>query len=205
MKKNLAILMFDQVEVLDFAGPFEVFSVANELHDYGLFNVLTVSIDGKDVRAVNGLRVGVDCSFASCPDDIHYLVIPGGDGTKAIFQLPEYQRWVKQRYQQAEQVLTVCSGTRLLASMGLLSGKQFCTHQEVYPQLVALAPDAFPQSHLRYVRAGKLLSAGGISAGIDAALDLLKDITSAKVANKTATYMEYHRNSADCGMDFGRD
>lgn len=205
MKKNLAILLFDQVEVLDFAGPFEVFSVANELHDFSLFNVFTVSEKGADVVAVNGLKVGVDYSFNTCPDEIHYLVLPGGDGTKAIFQQLEYQRWIKSNYHQAQQVLTVCSGTRLLAGAGLLSGKQYCTHQDVYPHIAELAPEALPQMQLRYVRDGKLLSAGGISAGIDAAFAMLRDIAGSDVANKTATYMEYHRNSADSGMDFRRD
>lgn len=205
MKKNLAILLFDQVEVLDFAAPFEVFSVANELHDFSLFNVFTLSEKGEDVVAVNGLKVGVDCSFNTCPDEIHYLVLPGGDGTKIIFQQPDYQHWIKAHYHQAQQVLTVCSGTRLLAGAGLLSGKQFCTHQDVYPHITELAPDALPQKHLRYVRDGKLLSAGGISAGIDAAFAVLRDITGTEVADKTATYMEYHRNSAECGMDFRHD
>lgn len=199
MKKKLAILLFEQVEVLDFAGPFEVFSVANELHNYELFEVFTVSDSIRSISAVNGLKVLPDYDFQSCPKDLDYLVIPGGDGTKLHFNSSTYQHWIKAGYEKTEQVLTICSGTRFLADLGLLDGKRFCTHHEVYPALVELAPDALPQQQLRFVKDGKLTSAGGISAGIDASFALLKDIAGEDVCKKTAEYMEYFRNPADCG------
>lgn len=197
-KKNLAILLFEQVEVLDFAGPFEVFSVANELHDYDLFNVFTVSHHTKTINAVNGLKVMPDCDFDSCPAHIDYLVIPGGNGSKVFFNDPAYQTWVEKHYQRATAVLTICSGTRFLAPLGLLNNKRFCTHQEVYPSIAELAPDSKPQRRLRYVTEDKLTSAGGISAGIDASFELLLNMTNADVCAKTAKYMEYFRNPAEC-------
>lgn len=205
MKKKLAILLFEQVEVLDFAGPFEVFSVANELHNFALWEVFTVSHSGKAISAVNGLKVLPDYAFSgeadfqSCPTDIDYLVIPGGDGSKLYFQSPAYQKWIEQTYQTAEKVLTICSGSRFLAPLGLLNGKNYCTHQDVYPSLKQLAPQGIPQPNLRFVKDGKLTSAGGISSGIDASFAVLADIAGEKVCDTTAKYMEYFRNPADCG------
>lgn len=198
MKKKLAILLFEQVEVLDFAGPFEVFSVANELHNHELFEVFTVSHTIRSISAVNGLKVLPDYDFQSCPDDLDYLVIPGGDGTKLHFKSPAYQHWVKTGFEKSEQVLTICSGTRFLAGLGLLKGKRFCTHHEVYPSIMGLAPDALPQQQLRFVKDGKLTSAGGISAGIDASFAVLQNIAGEKVCETTAQYMEYFRNPAEC-------
>lgn len=202
MKPKLAILIFDQVEVLDFAGPFEVFSVADELHDFGLLDVFTVSHTTKQIATVNGLKVTADYDFHSCPDDIDYLVIPGGDGTKLLHTSSAYRLWIKTQFDAAQEVLTVCSGIRFLASLGLLTEQPYCTHHEVYAAIKSMAPLALPQYNLRFTRAGKLTSAGGISAGIDAAFDLLARITSGDVAHKTAKYMEYHRNDADRGVDW---
>lgn len=204
MRKNVAILLFDQVEVLDFAGPFEVFSVADELHKYSMFNVFTVAPVEKSVTAVNGLKVTADFNFADCPHHIDYLILPGGDGTKSWHDVAQVKDWVHSRYQQAEHILSVCSGARFLASAGLLQATRFCTHQGVYGSIKELVADALPQAHLRFVTDGKLTSAGGISAGIDAAFDLLLRIAGYDVANKTATYMEYHRNHADSGFRFDR-
>ncbi|BDX08294.1 DJ-1/PfpI family protein [Planctobacterium marinum] len=203
-RKKLAILIFDQVEVLDFTGPFEVFSVADELHQFSLLEVCTVACSDKPITAVNGLKVVADYNFEDCPEDIDILVLPGGDGTKQHYNNPTYQSWIEEKYHKAEQVLTVCSGTRFLASLGLLDKKRFCTHQEVYPALAKLVPAGLPQQHLRYVTEGKLTSAGGISAGIDAAFDVLQCLAGAQVANKTAQYMEYHRNDADSGHEYQR-
>lgn len=204
MNNKLAILVFEQVEVLDFAGPFEVFSVANELHDYSLFEVFTVSHTSKAINAVNGLKVVPDYSFAeetdlpSCPQDITYLVLPGGDGTKLHYQSDAYRSWISQHYQSADKILTICSGTRFLAALGLLKNKRYCTHQDVYPTLKELAPDGIPQPHLRFIKDGKLTSAGGISSGIDASFALLEEIAGEAVCEATAKYMEYFRNPADC-------
>ena len=197
-KKNLAILLFEQVEVLDFAGPFEVFSVANELHDYGLFNVFTVSHHTKSVNAVNGLKVMPDFDFNSCPAHIDYLVIPGGNGSKLFYNDHAYKDWVAKHYKSATAVLTICSGSRFLAPLGLLDNVAFCTHQEVYPSIAEIAPNAMPQQHLRYITDQKLTSAGGISSGIDAAFHVLLNLTNEEVCAKTAKYMEYFRNPAEC-------
>lgn len=199
MMKNLAILLFDDVEVLDFAGPFEVFSVANELHGYGLFNVMTISQQSTPITAVNGLTVVPKLSFEQSPEQIDYLVLPGGDGTKVVSKEPAYLKWIENAYQQAEKIMTVCSGTRFLAKLGLLNNVPFCTHHDVYSSILKTEPEAIPQPELRYVRSGKLLSSGGISAGIDAAFELLQEITSIEVADATAKYMEYRRAETNRG------
>ena len=195
--KKLAIMLFEQVEVLDFAGPFEVFSVANQLHDYRLFEVFTVSAQNTCLKTVNGLKVTPDYSFANCPENIDYLVVPGGDGSREAHADVVYQHWLSARLKTAERVLSICSGARFLASLGFLTNKAFCTHQGVYDAILRIDPEAIPHANLRYVHYGKLISAGGISAGIDASFALLEKIGSAHIAKETAKYMEYHRQSAN--------
>lgn len=198
-KPKLTILIFEQVEVLDFAGPFEVFSVANQLHDYSLFDVITVSHTTKAQSAVNGLKIQADFDFHNCPQDVDYLVIPGGDGTKMWYLDDAYRDWIARRVAGAKHTLTVCSGARFLAAMGMLNGKEYCTHQGVYASIKELAPIAIPRPELRYLTEGNITTAGGISAGIDASFAVLQKMTSQSVADKTAQYMEYHRNDAECG------
>lgn len=195
--KKLAILLFEQVEVLDFAGPFEVFSVANQLHDYHLFDVFTVSAKDSGITAVNGLQVIPDFSFVNCPKDIDYLVIPGGDGSKVAHRDVVYQHWLNARLKSVKRVLSICSGARFLASLGYLHKKAFFTHQGVYDAITHIDPQAIPHPTLRYVQDGKLISAGGISVGIDASFALLEQIGSAQIAHETAKYTEYHRLSAN--------
>ena len=119
MKQNVGILLFDDVEVLDFAGPFEVFSVTSQLQDHTLFDVFTVGKTTAPVRAINGLSVNPTYDFAHCPP-IDILIVPGGDGTKAVIQDNEILTWVQQIHEKTSWTLSVCSGSRILGVLGLL-------------------------------------------------------------------------------------
>src|SRR6266704_5245284 len=118
MKKlNTAILIFDDVEVLDFAGPFEVFSVTNELNDYSLLNVFTVAREKAPVTARNGLSVNPDYSIDEAPQpDI--LIVPGGSGTRPILLQQDILAWIMQSANNADKVLSVCTGALLLGKAG---------------------------------------------------------------------------------------
>jgi transcriptional regulator GlxA family with amidase domain len=189
--KQLGIFIFDDVEVLDFAGPFEVFSVANQLSGYNLLEVHTFSYDTLAIHARNGLQVVPDHSISSLPT-LDYLVLPGGDGTKKVVQNASFIEAITPRVLNSEWTMTVCSGSRILGKAGLLEQKPYCTHHEVYESIQEMVPSALPQPTLRYIQTDvRLWTAAGISAGIDLALHLTELTFGKELALATATYMEY--------------
>ncbi|PLX89354.1 MAG: AraC family transcriptional regulator [Desulfuromonas sp.] len=191
-KKNIAILLFDDVEVLDFAGPFEVFSVTNELADYSLMDVYSVARENKPVIARNGLSVNPDYSIKDAPTpDI--LIIPGGSGTRSVLKQDNVISWVSASAQTAENVLSVCTGALVLAKAALLNGLKATTHHEVFSELQELAPDTEIIKDERFVDNGQIITSGGISAGIDMSLHVIELLYGKASANQTAEYMEYRR------------
>ena len=191
MKRTLAILLFDEVEVLDFAGPFEVFAVTDELSGHQLFRVVTVAPEQRAIRARNGLSVNPDHSFADCPrPDI--LIVPGGLGTRTLLNNPAVLNWIKSVNATAEIVASVCTGSIVLGRAGLLDGLQATTHHECFALLREHAPRATVVETARFLDNGRILTAAGISAGIDMSLHLVTRLHGAEVAQKTARYMEYH-------------
>ncbi|MEO1436258.1 MAG: DJ-1/PfpI family protein [Bacteroidota bacterium] len=189
-KRTVAILIFDEAEVLDFAGPFEVFSVTSELNNFEPFDVFTVSATSEAISAVNGLSVNPKYDFTTCPP-IDILIIAGGNGTRAIYQDSGYLDWIANIHQNTEFTLSICSGARLLGQLGLLDGQPYCTHHQVYDHLQEIAPTGLPQKGLRFVHSGKIYTSGGISAGIDLSFHLVEKLLGESIAEKTATYMEY--------------
>ncbi|CAN5459041.1 DJ-1/PfpI family protein [soil metagenome] len=190
MPRRVAILMFDNVEVMDFAGPFEVFGVSALPDGTKLFDVYTVARLSKPVMARNNLSVNPDYSFGDCPrPDI--LVVPGGFGTRREKHNPAVLDFIKQQTEHAERVLSVCSGALLLAKAGLLDGLHATTHQGALAELRGDAPTATVLDGARVVDNGKIVLSAGISAGIDAALYLVGALHGPDQAKETAAYMEY--------------
>ncbi len=192
MKQNIAILVFPDVEVLDFAGPFEVFAVTDELRGYETFHTFTVAGAPGVLRARNGLQVVPDFHLENCPRP-HVLVIPGGFGTRAILRQPALLEWLRQQARDAKIVLSVCSGALILAQLGLLDGLRVTTHYELLDLLRKMAPAATVDGSKRFHDNGKILTAAGISAGIDVSLHIVARILGEPVAAATARYMEYQR------------
>jgi transcriptional regulator GlxA family with amidase domain len=189
-RRNVAILLFDEIEVLDFAGPFEVFAVTDELGDYQIFKVLTVAETKRAIKARNGLSVNPDYALSECPaPDI--LIVPGGNGTRPILKNEAVLDWVRQSAESAELVLSVCSGALILAKAGLLEGLKATTHHEVLDELEASAPNTTILRNQRYVDNGKVMTSAGISAGIDMSLYVVEKLLGREYAIKTAEYMEY--------------
>ena len=175
MTRRVAVLMFDNVEVMDFAGPFEVFGVSGQREGKNLFDVYTVARESKPVMARNNLSVNPDYSFRDCPrPDI--LVVPGGFGTRREKHNPSVLEFIKQQTEQAERVLSVCTGALLLAKAGLLDGLHATTHRGALAELRGDAPTAIVLDGARVVDNGKIVLSAGISAGIDAALYLVADL-----------------------------
>jgi transcriptional regulator GlxA family with amidase domain len=190
MKKTVAILLFPEVEVLDFAGPFEVFAVTDELRGYDTFHVLTVAETSAPIRARNGLRVFPDHTFTTCPPP-DLLIIPGGFGTRALLKNEPVLAWIRSQVVSAELVMSVCTGAFLLAKLGLLDGLRATTHHECLGDLRALAPAATLDATARFHDNGKILTAAGISAGIDCSLHVVARLLGPAAAAATARYMEY--------------
>jgi transcriptional regulator GlxA family with amidase domain len=190
--KKLGIFIFDGVEVLDFAGPFEVFSVASQLSGYELLKTSTFGIDSNSVHAVNGLQVVPDYDLNTAPE-FDLLVVPGGEGSKRVIQQAEVLDALKNQVDQAYWTMSVCSGSRILGKLGYLDDKPYCTHHLVYESMKEVTPNVFPQPTLRFIQSTeKIYTAAGISAGIDLSLFLVEKTFGIDLAKKTAKYMEYH-------------
>ncbi|MDJ0554148.1 MAG: DJ-1/PfpI family protein [Microcoleaceae cyanobacterium MO_207.B10] len=189
-KKKVAIFIFNDVEVLDFAGPFEVFSVTSELDKNQLFEVYTVAEELKSVTARNGLSINPSYEIADCPTP-NILIIPGGFGTRELMNNSLVIQWVQNCSRQAELVLSVCTGSLILAKAGLLVGLEATTHHLVIDDLRYLAPTTQVLENQRFVDNGQIITAAGISAGIDMCLYVVSILLGKEIAEKTAKYMEY--------------
>jgi transcriptional regulator GlxA family with amidase domain len=188
--KNVAILIFDEVEVLDFCGPFEVFSVAGRITGLDHFHVYTVAETDRPVIARNCLSINPAHTLSNCPPpDI--LIIPGGYGTRHEMHNETLIRWIKQRAENVELLLSVCTGALLLAKAGLLEGLSATTHHGAIDLLREAAPNTAVLGSERIVDNGKVILSAGISAGIDMSLYVVSSLLGEQQAEKTAAYMEY--------------
>lgn len=189
-QRNVAILIFEDVEVLDFAGPFEVFGVARLDDGDAPFNVFTVAETTAPVSARNGLNVNPHFSFDNCPN-IDLLVIPGGRGTRPLVHNTRVIDWIRRQAEPAEMVLSVCTGALLLGKAGLLDGLAATTYHTAFDALREVAPSTELRPGERWVDNGKVVTSAGVSAGIDMALHVVGRLLGRRMADQTARYMEY--------------
>ncbi|MEK5437467.1 MULTISPECIES: DJ-1/PfpI family protein [Paenibacillus] len=199
MKKkwSVGIFLFNDVEVLDFAGPFEVFSVTTypDQHvgtpESNPFLVKLVSETGELVQACNGLKVQPDYSFDNAPY-FDILVIPGGLGVreKEIYNEKVIQ-WISQRMGKVKLMTSVCTGALLLAKAGLLNGKMATTHWASYDRLENEFPAVTVKRNIKFVDQGNIVTSGGISAGINMTFHIVKQLLGSEIARTTAKTMEY--------------
>ena len=198
-KTTVGILLFDGVEVLDFAGPYEVFSrtrltpgvESRRSEDSAPFRVFTVAAGSGPVTATGGLRVLPDFDTSAAPP-IEVLVVPGGFGTRALLQDSGMLGWIRQTAAGARRVTSVCTGSLVLARAGLLAGRRATTHWGALALLVDLDPTIRVEPDARVVDDGIVTSAG-VSAGIDMALAVVEAMHGRAVADETARYMDYLR------------
>ena len=189
MTRNLAILLFDDVEVLDFCGPFEVFSVASNQSESQIFDVHTVAMK-TPITARNGLSVNPDHTLESCPPpDI--LLVPGGIGTRREVNNHRIIDWIRQAAGNAELALSVCTGALLLGKAGLLDGLETTTHHAAYDLLRQIVPTCTVREDLRFVDNGKIITSAGIAAGIDMSFHVVARLHGTGIAQNTARHMEY--------------
>ncbi|NBB73959.1 MAG: DJ-1/PfpI family protein [Bacteroidetes bacterium] len=192
MTRTVQILLFDAVELLDFAGPFEVFSVAGR---EGAFAVQTVAEAAAPLRSRGGLTVTPDATLAEAPQ-ADVLVVPGGQGARTAMHRAPVLDWVRDGAETATVVLSVCTGAFILARAGLLDGCTVTTHRDGLDRLETLAPGAEVVRDRRFVDNGAIVTAAGIAAGIDAALHVVARLCGTDHAAATARHMEYASDGA---------
>ena len=194
MASTIGILIFDDAEELDFVGPWEVFTASNEIRDHlkdatPKDRVFTVSQNGGTVKCAKGMRVIADHSFADCPP-IDVLLIPGGQGTRREVENPVILEWIASTAAKCAWVTSVCTGSLLLTEAGPAAGRRVTTHWGFVDQLTARGK-ATVLKNVRYVRDGNVVTAAGVSAGIDMALWLTGQMHGVAHARATQRLMEY--------------
>ncbi len=191
---TVGIVIFEDVEVLDFCGPFEVFSVARPPHIHSdeqrLFRVVTIAATEQIVACRGGLLVQPQATYTNHPA-LDILVIPGGQGTRRERLNRRTLEWIQEQDQRTQLTTSVCTGAFLLAELGLLNGKRATTHwnsvnwmSETYPAIEML-------SNARIVDEGHIITSAGISAGIDMSLHIVARLYGKETAHWTARRMEY--------------
>jgi transcriptional regulator GlxA family with amidase domain len=195
IRQRVGILVFPDVEVLDFCGPFEVFSVtrlneSRRRQEPSPFEVILVAATTEPVVATGGLRVLPDHDLGTCPR-LDLLVVAGGWGTRRLVHDERVVGWVRDRAGEVELTASVCTGSFLYGQAGLLDGRRATTHwqsldrmQETYPAI-----DVVRDQHV--VEDGSIITSAGISAGIDLALRVVARLHGEAIARATAQYMEY--------------
>ena len=187
--RNLAILLFGDAEVLDFCGPYEVFSVASAQSEQPSFNVFTTA-ETTPITARNGLSINPDHKLPTCPKP-NILLVPGGIGTRREINNQPLIEWIKEAAAEAELVLSVCTGALLLGKGGLLDGLDVTTHHRSYDLLREIVPSSTVHEGRRFVDNGKIVTSAGISAGIDMSLYVVGRLLGTDIAAATARRMEY--------------
>ena len=185
---NVGIVLFEGAEELDWAGPWEVFTMAALGCDD--LTVVTIAQTSGPVRCAKGLRVLPDHSFDDCPK-LDLVLVPGGQGTRVEVENEALLAWLGEVARQCQWVTSVCTGSLLLHGAGLTAGRRITTHWGYVSAMRERAPDAEVLEGVRYVRDGNLVTAAGVSAGIDMSLWLVGQIFGVERARQTQRFMEY--------------
>lgn len=192
--KTIGILIFDDVEELDFVGPWEVLQMVNEVarlrgEAEPLHNRL-ISRDGDDITAVKGMRVGAHASMTNI-DALDVLLVPGGHGARAVLDDSAVLSWITRMATGCEWVTSVCTGAFVLAKVGLLEGRRAATHWATFDEFEKLGLKGQLVPNVRYVRDGSVVTAAGVSAGIDMSLWLVGQWFTPQLSRDVARAMQY--------------
>lgn len=192
----VGILLFQDVEVLDFCGPFEVFSVARPVDpekqgdEYRLFRVVTIAEQEQIISCRGGLLVQPHATIEQHPS-LDILVVPGGQGTRRERTNRRLLEWIGQQDQRTQFTTSVCTGAFLLAELGLLNQHRATTHWNSVEWMRATYPEIEMLADTRVVDEGHIITSAGVSAGIDMSLHVVARLYGKEVARWTARRMEY--------------
>lgn len=191
---KIGILIFPDAEELDFVGPYEVFTMSNEVFTlHGKpepDEVMLISETGGTVACRKGMRIETDCAIADAPA-LDVLLVPGGQGTRTQVENKALLDWIARVDRDTTWTTSVCTGALLLAASGAAADKRVTTHWAFVDQLRDRGEAAEVLENTRYVRDGKLVTAAGVSAGIDMALWLVGQMHGPDHARMTQRAMEY--------------
>ncbi|MFT3984734.1 MAG: DJ-1/PfpI family protein [Lachnospiraceae bacterium] len=190
---NVGILLFNEVELLDFAGPFEVFSIASYPScKQKPFTVNTVAQTKDLINVRNGLKVQPDYDFNNSPN-FNILIVPGGYGAEEIeIHNKTLLKWIRDQASQCDIIASVCTGAFLLAETGLLDGKRATTHWMDIDRLEKEYSAIMIQRGIKFVDENAIITSGGISAGINMSFYLLNKLVGEEITVATAKRMEYN-------------
>lgn len=198
--RNVAVLVFDDVEVLDFCGPYEVFNVASEVTTPPPFYVYAVGITHNSVQARGGFTFTPRYSIDSCPQ-ADVIIVPGGYGTRPLLKHEGVLSWLSRQAGKVELLVSVCNGAWLLAAAGLLQGLEATTHHTAFDRLKQLSPTTRVIDDRRFVHsAKKIVTSAGISAGIDVSLHIVKEMAGNETHEKVIEEMEYNWPTGSPGL-----
>ncbi|CAD7702787.1 unnamed protein product [Ostreobium quekettii] len=195
---NVAVVLFREATLLDFAGPYQVF---DEVQGDRL-NVYTVAETTQPLTVEGGMIVVPSYSFEGCPKP-DWVVVPGGRGTRDGSFTDAGVRWLKAAAEGAEVVMSVCTGALVLGRAGLLDGLEATTHHDFLDVLRQVAPACRVQEGRRVVDNGRVVTAAGVTAGIDAALHVLAKFLGPELAKEVEAAMEYPHFSASAEKQAG--
>jgi transcriptional regulator GlxA family with amidase domain len=187
---NVGIYIYDDAEVLDFSGPFEVFSVASRfLGDSEKFNVFLISEKSPTVTARGNYQINSHYTFKNVPQT-DVLIVVGGVHTEEVKKTAVID-WIKEQSKNTKIVASVCTGAFLLAEAKIITNHTVTTHWEDIPDLRKDYPTLNVVEDVRWVDEGNIITSAGISAGIDMSLHLISRIKGLDLANKTAKQMQF--------------
>jgi transcriptional regulator GlxA family with amidase domain len=188
---SIGIVLFDGAEELDWAGPWEVLSYWSKTHPEDQVDVFTVTRDNsRPIECAKGLKVLADHSWDSAPE-IDVLVYPGGRGTRVQLGDEEVRSWVRSVHERARLTTSVCTGALVLADAGLLKGRPATTHWEDFDELLGIDGSIEARPEARFVDEGDVITAAGVSAGIDMALYLIVRLHSEDRAREIKRGIQY--------------
>ncbi len=193
---TVGILLFDEVEVLDFCGPFEVFSAARPLEaekqgdEHRLFRVLTIAEQERLITCRGGLLLLPHAIIEQHPP-LDILVVPGGQGTRRERHNQRLLDWIGEQDQHTQLTTSVCTGAFLLAERGLLNQRRATTHWGSIEWMRSSYPEIEMLADTRVVDEGHIVTSAGVSAGIDMSLHVVARLYGVEVARWTARRMEY--------------
>lgn len=194
---NVAVFIYDNVEILDFGGPSEVFAAAHA-NDEHAFNVYTFAATAEPVLSQGFIKITPEYTFENCPPpDI--IVLPGGS-TKTSLENEKFIQWLRERSKDTKIMMSVCTGAMMLAKAGLLDDKEATTWYGAIDRLKDAAPKTVVHSNTRFVDNGQIVTTAGVSAGIDGALHVVSRLLGEENAAAVAKYMEYDKWKPNEGL-----
>lgn len=200
----VGILIFDDVEILDVAGPFEVFAVTrlNEeqrVKQSSPFKVYLIAEKNKQITAIGGLRLTPDVTISECPE-LDLLIVPGGWGTREESKNKILLNWISNQFNTITNdklIASVCTGSSILGKAGLLDGRDATTHWRAFDFLRESAPKARILENVRFTLTEPIFTSAGVSAGIDLALRIVSHFFGTEIGQTTARQMEYPYPTSD--------